>query len=80
VLGLLDGLGAEGVPAQWVMICMSFHLKKLYKAWAAGRLVLAGRPGSGPLSHRTQPHSAPRRSALSRPVSPLWAQSFETES
>jgi transposase len=33
--------GRENVQTQWAMVCAAFNLKKMYKAWAAGELVLA---------------------------------------
>jgi transposase len=32
--------GRENVRTQWAMVCVAFNLKKLYKAWAAGELLL----------------------------------------
>ncbi len=33
--------GLENAETQWSMICAAFNLKKMYKAWTAGKLALA---------------------------------------
>ena len=33
--------GLENVKAQWALVCTAFNLRKLYKVWLAGNLILA---------------------------------------
>ncbi len=33
--------GLENVKAQWAMLCSVYNLKKLYKNWLSGKILLA---------------------------------------